>query len=232
MADLKPHDELVEKAKRFLKSFGCGFVAGDPFNTPLTKETPDAIGWYNGLSFLIECKVSRSDFLADAKKDFRINPEKGMGDWRFYMCPENVISPDELPDGWGLIWIKGNRVTQKFNFPSNMNYHTKKPFTGNKKAESIYLAYAAKSVKTASQDHIQQLEADKARLEVELQKKNALLKMDEPYCLPDVLKHLTFCADKLLDADGYNYQKNGWEILDLARKQAKKHLELLKEKEL
>lgn len=145
LESIKPHDRLVNKAVRFLKNMGCGAVVHDPFNTPLTKETPDAIGWYDGLSFLIECKVSRADFLADGRKSFRINPDEGMGDWRFYMCPEGVIQPNEVPHGWGLIWVKGNRIVNKFEFPSNGVYHTKKPFIGNKNAESILLAYALKA---------------------------------------------------------------------------------------
>jgi hypothetical protein len=150
---LKPHDKLVDKGVKFLRSMGCGAIVHDPFSTPLTKETPDVIGWYDGLSFLIECKASRADFLADKNKSFRINPEEGMGDWRFYMCPEGLIQPEDLPDGWGLIWVKGNRVVNKFTFPSNGHYHSKKPFTGNKKTESILLAYALK----ASQKKIKEL---------------------------------------------------------------------------
>ena len=145
MEDLKPHDALVDKGKRFLKSMGCGVIFGDPWNCPAVDETPDVIGWYDGNSFLIECKASRADFLADAKKSFRANPNLGMGDWRFYMCPEGVIQPEELPQHWGLIWIKNDRVVKKFNWPSNCNYYNG-PFKRIKSEidERRYLIYVAK----------------------------------------------------------------------------------------
>ena len=28
-----------------------------------------------------------------------------MGTWRYYMCPEGIISLDDLPHGWGLLWV-------------------------------------------------------------------------------------------------------------------------------
>lgn len=68
-------------------------------------ETPDAIGFTSEHSILIECKTSRPDYLADRKKQFRIHPEKGVGDFRFYLCPENIIKPEDVPEKWGLIWV-------------------------------------------------------------------------------------------------------------------------------
>lgn len=139
------HDLLCEKAGRWLKSINCYAVIIDPWCTPMVKERPDAIGWLDGLSFLVEVKTSRADFLSDKKKPFR--QSRGMGDWRFYMCPEGLIKPEELPEGWGLIWVKNDRITEKFNFPSNCSYHLDKPFIGDKGQESIFLSYAFKAVK-------------------------------------------------------------------------------------
>ncbi|WP_407503022.1 hypothetical protein [Xanthomonas euvesicatoria] len=56
---------------------------------------------------LIEVKVSRADFLADARKEHRINPAQGVGKWRYFMCPEGLIDVDELPERWGLLWVSG-----------------------------------------------------------------------------------------------------------------------------
>jgi len=69
-------------------------------------ETPDAIGWRNSASesFLVECKVSRTDFLADRRKPFRRCPEQGMGLYRYYLCPPGIIRVDDLPPGWGLLY--------------------------------------------------------------------------------------------------------------------------------
>jgi len=54
---------------------------------------------------LLEAKCSRGDFLADKKKRFRKRPSKGMGMYRAFICPKDLIKPEELPKGWGLIYV-------------------------------------------------------------------------------------------------------------------------------
>ena len=98
------HCELVKIAERWLVcSRKCGAVLTELVT--LGMETPDAIGFRDGTSTLIECKTSRSDFLADARKLFRRNPWMGMGTFRFYLCPVGVITVQDLPEKWGLIWV-------------------------------------------------------------------------------------------------------------------------------
>ncbi len=98
----KTHGELCELACRFLSNHGFKVVFSDRFHVWTScGEHPDALGFRNGASCLIEVKCSRSDFLADRKKVFRAEPEKGMGDWRFYLCEPGVITVDDLPAGWG-----------------------------------------------------------------------------------------------------------------------------------
>lgn len=100
------HGQLVEAAyKWILKRGGCG-VAFKEFRTGACNgEFPDVIGFYSGGSLVIECKVSRSDFLADKNKHFRRTPELGMGDHRYYCCPTGLIKAEELPVGWGLLYV-------------------------------------------------------------------------------------------------------------------------------
>ncbi|AUR95984.1 coil containing protein [Vibrio phage 1.215.B._10N.222.54.F7] len=72
-----------------------------------TKEHPDVFGLHSsGETIILEAKASRSDFLADKKKSFRANPDQGMGDFRYYISPKDVIKESDL-DGtqWGLIWV-------------------------------------------------------------------------------------------------------------------------------
>ena len=72
---------------------------------------PDAIGWKQAChSVLIECKITRADFLADRAKPFRQNPEKGVGSERFYLTPSDMIELEELPAGWGLLELRRGRV--------------------------------------------------------------------------------------------------------------------------
>ncbi len=75
-------------------------------------ETPDAIGFaYCGItSVLVEAKVSRGGFFADAKKAFRRNQEFGMGRYRYFLTPTGLVSIEELPEGWGLLEAQGRSV--------------------------------------------------------------------------------------------------------------------------
>jgi len=108
------HDELVTVARSWLiKSWrrtgrqgargGCSVVLSELTSSAF--ETPDAIGWCENRSFLIECKVSRSDFRADTRKFVRRNAEMGVGNFRYYMAPVGLILPQQLPTGWGLIEV-------------------------------------------------------------------------------------------------------------------------------
>lgn len=117
------HAELVQKGKRWLLGFknGCAFVFTETHCQWRPFECPDVIGWNTrGLSTLIEVKVSRSDFLRDKKKIVRRYEDVGMGHRRFYLCPDKMISPDEVPEKWGLLYANGRGISivkepQKFN---------------------------------------------------------------------------------------------------------------------
>lgn len=134
------HDELCVRSAKWLKSIGASISFDDRFRPP-TSELPDAIGWRDGVSILIEVKTSRSDFLADKNKWFRKDPSKGMGDWRFFMCPSDLIKIEDLPDGWGLLYCDGKRVKKVHGFPTNARWYAS-PFQGDKQEESRVLISA------------------------------------------------------------------------------------------
>ncbi|MDF2461987.1 MAG: hypothetical protein K0Q43_222 [Ramlibacter sp.] len=98
------HDTLVTRAGGWLRSVGCGLVLTEVVS--IQAETPDAIGWRDAAreSFLVECKTSRADFRADRHKAFRMEPETGMGSFRYYMCPPGLIRAEDLPPRWGLLY--------------------------------------------------------------------------------------------------------------------------------
>lgn len=136
----KPHDTLCMRAERFLRSNGFSVAFSDRFQAAVaTGEKPDAIGFRNGASCLIEVKCSRSDFLADRKKHFRIEPDQGMGDWRFFMCAPGIIEISDLPAGWGLLHVSGHTVKKVHGWPPNSHWLTCKPFSANKQAECDFL---------------------------------------------------------------------------------------------
>ena len=103
-ADLMTHAQLVEKAVRWLRSYRCGVVLSE--QACVSGEMPDAIGWKRANhSVLVECKVTRADFLADRGKPFRQKPEQGVGCERFYLTPPALVKTEELPSGLGTARI-------------------------------------------------------------------------------------------------------------------------------
>jgi len=115
------HAQLVAKAVRWLRSYRCGVVLSE--QACASGEMPDAIGWKRAChSVLIECKVSRDDFLADRAKPFRQKPEKGVGSERFYLTLPALITVEELPAGWGLLELRRGLV--KMLHPSARNLRT------------------------------------------------------------------------------------------------------------
>ena len=76
------------------------------------RETPDVLGWHTRGSFMIECKATRSDFVGDGHKYARKHPLDGVGDFRYYMVPDELIAVDEVPEDWGLLYVgKRGKVT-------------------------------------------------------------------------------------------------------------------------
>ena len=62
------HAQLVARAADWLRyRYGCGIVLSEQYCA--TGEVPDVIGWKASCqSVLVECKISRADFLADAQQ--------------------------------------------------------------------------------------------------------------------------------------------------------------------
>ena len=108
-ASLMTHAQLVEKAVRWLRSYRCGVVLSE--QACVSGEMPDAIGWKQAChSVLVECKVTRADFLADRAKPFRQKPERGVGSERFYFTLPALVKTEELPAGWGLLEYRRGRI--------------------------------------------------------------------------------------------------------------------------
>jgi hypothetical protein len=104
------HAHLVALAADWLRyRYGCGIVLSEQYCA--TGEVPDVIGWKASCqSVLVECKVSRADFLADANKSCRLHSDEALGSKRLYLAPAEMIAPGELPKHWGLLECKGRDV--------------------------------------------------------------------------------------------------------------------------
>ncbi|HEX9118965.1 MAG TPA: hypothetical protein VF840_00345 [Terriglobales bacterium] len=104
------HSALVELAVRWLRTtYRCGIILSE--QACCTGEVPDVVGWKGHCrSVLVECKISRADFLADRGKPWRLDPQGALGCERFYMAPAGLIAAAELPPGWGLLEVRGRKV--------------------------------------------------------------------------------------------------------------------------
>lgn len=117
-APANAHRELCQLAARWLRRPNS--AGGPGCQVALTEgwagwggEIPDAIGFRDGGHLdgsVIEVKTSRADFLADRRKPHRMDPALGLGRWRYYLCPADLIQPEELPPRWGLLWASGRGV--------------------------------------------------------------------------------------------------------------------------
>jgi len=104
------HAQLVKVAEQWLRRYRCGIVLSE--QQCASGEMPDAIGWKGKCrSVVVECKVSRGDFLADRAKPWRTNSQIALGCERFYLSLRGMIRESDLPKGWGLLEYHDRRVT-------------------------------------------------------------------------------------------------------------------------
>jgi hypothetical protein len=103
------HAQLVQRAVAWLRGYRCGVVLSE--QACISGEMPDAIGWKRAChSVLVECKISRADFLADRDKPFRQKSELGLGCERFYLTPPRLLRAGDLQPGWGLLEVRERKV--------------------------------------------------------------------------------------------------------------------------
>jgi len=165
------HDELVDRALRWLRGRRCNPIFSDCASCA---EIPDAIGWSSSWkmrgSVVVECKASRNDFYADQKKRFQWrHPEWGhrlrasrigkkeaakegwikemiprMGNFRFYMTTPGIITLELLEQhapNHGLLVVEGRKVVIAKMAPRQEAI--------NHDAEIRYLRFAIINRKTA-----------------------------------------------------------------------------------
>lgn len=138
------HRELVDRAFLYLK-FSCNCKVAFKERVASTSESPDVVGFCRGFSYLIECKTSRADFLADKKKHFRRRPEDGMGYERYFMAPVGLLEPSEMPEGWGLLEVYEKPPRFK-NYVVKIAHHAEPFIERNLQAEVSYLVSAIRRI--------------------------------------------------------------------------------------
>lgn len=123
------HALLVKKAATWLRSIGCKVVLTE---RTTGKEFHDAIGWQptwmgGPVSYVVECKVSLSDFRADRRKKSRASYDVRPARHCYYLTPKNLLKVERsgwpleatgLPDGWGLLELEApHRAVQLVAHP-------------------------------------------------------------------------------------------------------------------
>lgn len=107
------HAELVERGVRWLRgrAHNCTVVFAE-ISTRLFV-VPDVLGFSaGGESTHVECKVSRKDFKKDKTKLSHSDPRLAIGDYRWYLTPPGLLSPQDIPEGWGLAEVQQRRIIQ------------------------------------------------------------------------------------------------------------------------
>lgn len=96
------HEDLRKRAVQWLTNTKhCGVVLSEIVT--YAGEVPDAIGWQHHASYLVECKISRSDWQRNGDKSHE-RSQRGAGEFRYILCPTGLIRPEEMEDDWGLLW--------------------------------------------------------------------------------------------------------------------------------
>jgi hypothetical protein len=117
------HAQLVNKAVEWLRRYRCGIVLSE--QSCSSGEMPDAIGWKGKChSVVIECKISRADFLAERAKPWRKDPDQALGGERFYLAPKGLLKSKDLPQGWGLLELHGRKVDVTVKGKRNLRSQT------------------------------------------------------------------------------------------------------------
>jgi len=147
------HFDLVELSRIWLAK-RCPVVVTEIQSSG--RERPDALGFDNKGSVLIECKVSRDDFWSDKRKPARLYPDWGLGIYRYYMCPHGLIKVDELPDKWGLLYVKDDRVRCKKKAESFSQVRLRGEYCG--KAYGAEIAILISALRRVEGVHIQKYE--------------------------------------------------------------------------
>lgn len=99
----------------------CSVIISDLFSlsgADTTRgEQADVIGWFGRWSTVIECKVSRKDFFDNQHK-----PWIGMGQWRYFLIPQALVSASEVPSDYGLLEWDGAKVHTTLEAPLRQDY--------------------------------------------------------------------------------------------------------------
>jgi ribosomal protein S27E len=106
LAEGEVHKHLKRLALYFLKEKITDLVANE-VDFKNAYSIADAVG----LNFkrrevrVVECKATHADFVRDIKLYGDKTSYFAHAHYSYIMCPTNIISPDEIPHGYGLLYV-------------------------------------------------------------------------------------------------------------------------------
>ena len=109
-ATTSEHSRLVALGAKWLCTRGFPVVATE-LRSHGSREQPDVVGFRSTCSCVIECKTSRSDFIADRKKPER-SGARAIGTYRLYLAQTGLISLKDVPAGWGILSEVDGEISQ------------------------------------------------------------------------------------------------------------------------
>lgn len=103
--------DMLFAAGRWLKGAGCGDIVESSWG---------ASGLRGEHEVVVTCCLTRADFTGRDKLQ--------AGDWRFFLAPLGIISPRDLPPGWGLLHYTGGKAQPVLGVPEGEGWATLHPF--------------------------------------------------------------------------------------------------------
>lgn len=107
------HKLLTEMGAKWLRQNGFDVIATEHTCEQNLKQA-GVVAFRSNCSALIEVIANR-DFLAD-----RTDSVGGVGVYRFYLCPEGLLAPEDLPPRWGLLYARGRSVVEIMKPPGDL----------------------------------------------------------------------------------------------------------------
>lgn len=142
------HSQLVRAAALWLRRHAR--VVATEISTA-TSETPDAVGWGTNGTVVVECKVSREDFRRNSEKIHERSGD-GIGDWRWFLVPQGLVTVSEVPDGWGLLEYRVSRHTNGYHLKVIEEAPKRLDFSNRFRAERLVLiSVAQRALEAAAQ---------------------------------------------------------------------------------
>jgi hypothetical protein len=138
---------FVEEAR-----LGAGYGASERRIDLLSINTQPSTG-HKVIAY--EVKVARADFVKDVKNAIKHKGARHYADQFFYVAPEGMIKPEELPTWAGLIEIKNRNTNKKSKYTRIVNEAVPAPLLSKEPPSWGFLVACLRNVEKSNKINIQ-----------------------------------------------------------------------------